>query len=173
MWVEECKSESTCIIKIVNKKAPHLFCLRIANIYIIKIIITLKNNKMEIVTVKTEKELEEVLKNKNVNRIRVEGPLAQKMRSKAKKKKILAGSLLGASTIALCSIFAAPFTGGTSLIAGAAAWGLTATIGTATIVVSATELAILVGGVLGSLAIMAGFKKITFNKDGSVIMEKG
>ena len=33
MWVEECKSESTCIIKIVNKKAPHLFCLRIANIY--------------------------------------------------------------------------------------------------------------------------------------------
>ena len=66
---------------------------------------------------------------------------------------------------------AAPFTGGASLIAGAAA-GLTATIGATTIVVSATELAILVGGVLGSLAIMAGFKKITFNKDGSVIMDK-
>lgn len=166
------KSESTCIIKIVNKKAPYLFCLRIANRYIIKIIITLKNNKMEIVTVKTEKELEEVLKNKNVDKIRVEGPLAQKMRSKAKKKKILAGSLLGVSAIALGSIIAAPFTGGASLIAGATAAGLTATIGTATIVVSATELAILVGGVLGSLAIMAGFKKITFNKDGSVIMDK-
>ena len=127
---------------------------------------------MEIVTVKTEKELEEVLKNKNVNRIRVEGPLAKEMRAKAKKKKIIAGSLLGASLIAAGSLVAAPFTGGTSLIAGAAAMGLTATIGTATIVVSATELAILVGGVLGSLAIMAGFKKITFNKDGSVIMDK-
>lgn len=117
MWVEECKSESTYIIKIVNKKAPHLFCLRIVNIYIIKIIITLKNNKMEIVTVTTEKELEEVLKNKNVDKIRVEGPLAKKMRSKAKKKKILAGSLLGVSAIALGSIIAAPFTGGASLIA--------------------------------------------------------
>lgn len=128
---------------------------------------------MKTVTVTTEKELEEVLKNKNVDKIRVEGPLAQKMRSKAKKKKILAGSLLGVSAIALGSIIAAPFTGGASLIAGATAAGLTATIGTATIVVSATELAILVGGVLGSLAIMAGFKKITFNNDGSVIMEKG
>lgn len=127
---------------------------------------------MKTVIVTTEKELEEVLKNKNVDKIRVEGPLAQKMRSKAKKKKILAGSLLGVSAIALGSIIAAPFTGGASLIAGATAAGLTATIGTATIVVSATELAILVGGVLGSLAIMAGFKKITFNKDGSVIMDK-
>lgn len=127
---------------------------------------------MKTVIVTTEKELEEVLKNKNVNRIRVEGPLAQKMRSKAKKKKILAGSLLGVSAIALGSIIAAPFTGGASLIAGATAAGLTATIGATTIVVSATELAILVGGVLGSLAIMAGFKKITFNKDGSVIMDK-
>lgn len=127
---------------------------------------------MKTVTVTTEKELEEVLKNKNVDKIRVEGPLAQKMRSKAKKKKILAGSLIGASLITAGSLIAAPFTGGTSLIAGAAAWGLTATIGTATIVVSATELAILVGGVLGSLAIMAGFKRITFNKDGSVIMDK-
>lgn len=134
--------------------------------------ITLKNNKMKTVTVTTEKELEEVLKNKNVDKIRVEGPLAQKMRSKAKKKKILAGSLLGVSAIALGSIIAAPFTGGASIIAGATAAGLTATIGTATIVVSATELAILVGGVLGSLAIMAGFKKITFNPDGSVIMDK-
>ena len=127
---------------------------------------------MKTVTVTTEKELEEVLKNKNVDKIRVEGPLAQKMRSKAKKKKILAGSLLGASAIALGSIIAAPFTGGASLIAGATAAGLTATIGTATIVVSATELAILVGGALCSLAIMVGFKKITFNKDGSVIMDK-
>ena len=127
---------------------------------------------MKTVIVTTEKELEEVLKNKNVDKIRVEGPLAQKMRSKAKKKKILAGSLLGASAIALGSIIAAPFTGGASLIAGATAAGLTATIGATTIVVSATELAILVGGVLGSLAIMAGFKKITFNKDGSVIMDK-
>jgi CBS-domain-containing membrane protein len=128
---------------------------------------------MKTVTVTTEKELEEVLKNKNVDKIRVEGSLAHKMRSKAKKKKILAGSLLGASAIALGSIIAAPFTGGASLIAGATAAGLTATIGTATIVVSATELAILVGGALCSLAIMVGFKKITFNKDGSVIMEKG
>ena len=128
---------------------------------------------MEIVTVKTEKELEEVLKNKNVDKIRVEGPLAQKMRSKTKKKKILAGSLLGVSVIALGSIIAAPFTGGASLIAGATAAGLTATIGTATIVVSTAELAILVGGLLSGLAIAAGFKKITFNKDGSVIMEKG
>ena len=94
------------------------------------------------------------------------------MRAKAKKKKIIGGSLLGASLIAAGSLVAAPFTGGTSLIAGAAAMGLTATIGTATIVVSAAELAVLVGGVLGSLAIMAGFKKITFNKDGSVIMDK-
>lgn len=127
---------------------------------------------MKTVIVTTEKELEEVLKNKNVDKIRVEGPLAQKMRSKAKKKKILAGSLLGVSAIALGSIIVAPFTGGASLIAGATAAGLTATIGATTIVVSATELAILVGGVLGSLAIMAGFKKITFNKDGSVIMDK-
>ena len=77
---------------------------------------------MEIVTVKTEKELEEVLKNKNVNRIREAAPLAQKMRSKAKKKKILGGSLIGASLFTAGSLIAAPFTGGTSLIAGAAAW---------------------------------------------------
>lgn len=149
MWVEECKSESAYI----NPNNQ-------------------KNNNMKTITVKTEKELEEVLKDKNVNRIRVEGPLAKEMRAKAKKKKIIAGSLLGASLIVAGSLVAAPFTGGTSLIAGAAAMGLTATIGTATIVVSATELAILVGGVLGSLAIMAGFKKITFNPDGSVIMDK-
>ena len=99
---------------------------------------------MKTVTVTTEKELEEVLKNKNVDKIRVEGSLAHKMRSKAKKKKILAGSLLGVSAIALGSIIAAPFTGGASLIAGATAAGLTATIGTATIVVSTAELAILV-----------------------------
>jgi hypothetical protein len=127
---------------------------------------------MKTVTVTTEKELEEVLKNKNVDKIRVEGPLAQKMRSKAKKKKILAGSLLGASAIALGSIIAAPFTGGASLIAGATAAGLTATIGTATIVVSTAELAILVGGLLSGLAIAAGYKKIIFNKDGTVTIER-
>ena len=122
------------------------------------------------IIVTTKKELEEALKNKNVNKIRVEGPLAQKMRSKAKKKKILAGSLIGASLIAAGSLIAAPFTGGTSLIAGAA--GFTAALTAGAVTISIGELAILVGGVLGSLAIMAGFKKIAFNKDGSVIMEK-
>lgn len=122
------------------------------------------------ITVTTKKELEEALKNKNVNKIRVEGPLAKEMRAKAKKKKIIGGSLIGASLIAAGSLVAAPFTGGTSLIAGAA--GFTAALTAGAVTISTAELAILVGGVLGSLAIMAGFKKITFNKDGSVIMEK-
>ena len=122
------------------------------------------------IIVTTKKELEEALKNKNVNKIRVEGPLAKEMRAKAKKKKIIGGSLLGASLIAAGSLVAAPFTGGTSLIAGAA--GFTAALTAGAVTISIGELAILVGGVLGSLAIMAGFKKIAFNKDGSVIMEK-
>lgn len=125
---------------------------------------------MSQIIVTTKKELEEALKNKNVNKIRVEGSLAKEMRAKAKKKKIIGGSLLGASLIAAGSLVAAPFTGGTSLIAGAA--GFTAALTAGAVTISTAELAILVGGSVASLAILKGYGKIKINPDGSVEIVK-
>ena len=122
------------------------------------------------ITVTTRKELEEALKNKNVNKIRVEGPLAKEMRAKAKKKKIIGGSLIGASLIAAGSLVAAPFTGGTSLIAGAA--GFTAALTAGAVTISTAELAIMVGAAVTSLAILKGYNSIKFNQDGTVSIEK-
>lgn len=124
------------------------------------------------ITVTTKNELDEALKNKNVNRIRVEGPLANEMRAKAKKQKIIRrGSLIAGSLITAGALIAAPFTAGTSLIAGAA--GLTATALTVgTVTMTATELAMLIGGGLGlaTLAMKHGYK-IKFNPDGTVSIE--
>lgn len=123
------------------------------------------------INVFTKKELEEALKNKSVNRIIVEGPLAKEMKSKAKRKKIIKGSLLTGSLIAAGALIAAPFTGGTSLIAGAA--GLTATALTAgAVTISAAELAMLIGGGVSAvaLAIMNDYK-IEF-ENGRVVIEK-
>ena len=126
---------------------------------------------MSQITITTKTELDEALKNKNVNKIRVEGPLAKEMIAKAKKKNIIGGSLLAGTLIIAGALIAAPITGGTSLIAGAAGFTATAlTVGTVTI--STAELAILVGGSVASLAILKGYGKIKINPDGSVEIVK-
>jgi hypothetical protein len=126
---------------------------------------------MSQITITTKTELDEALKNKNVNKIRVEGPLAKEMIAKAKKKNIIGGSLLAGTLIIAGALIAAPITGGTSLIAGAA--GFTATAFTAgTVTITTAELAILIGGSVASLAILKGYGKIKINPDGSVEIVK-
>ena len=126
---------------------------------------------MSQITITTKTELDEALKNKNVNKIRVEGPLAKEMIAKAKKKNIIGGSLLAGTLIIAGALIATPITGGTSLIAGAAGFTATAlTVGTVTI--STAELAILVGGSVASLALLKGYGKIKINPDGSVEIVK-
>ena len=88
----------------------------------------------------------------------VKGPFADEIKKKIKKtKKVGIAALAGA-------LIMAPFTGGGSL----AVFGLT--VGGLTI--STLELAIIVGGGLAFTGMLKGYKKITFNPDGSVTIEK-
>lgn len=115
------------------------------------------------VTVRTEKELEDALKAKEKN-IRIVGSLADKIREKAEKKakkkkwtKIASIALIAGGAAAI------PFTGGAST--GAMAAGIT--IGTVTI--STAELAIILGFTLGMTAILKGYD-VKYNSDGSVVL---
>lgn len=117
------------------------------------------------ITVTTQAALEQALKSKETH-IRITGALAETIKSKIQKrrkhKKI--GALIamgGAITLAIA-------TGGASIIAGAAATGLT--VGGLTI--TAAELAILIGGTIGITALLKGYKKVKFNPDGSIELEK-
>ena len=111
------------------------------------------------ITVTTQKALEQALKSKETH-IRITGTLAESIKSKIqkrrKRKKIGAFIAMGgAITLAIV-------TGGTSLIAGAA--GLTV----AGLTITAGELAIIVGGTAVITALLKGYKKISFNPDGSI-----
>lgn len=106
----------------------------------------------------TQSDFENAIRNRQ-SEIIVGGELAQRIIEKyeAKKRKKRLGIAL-----AIASIAAIPFTGGTSL----ALMGLT--IGTVTI--SATELAILCGFILGLTGILKG-AEIEFRPDGTVVVK--
>lgn len=78
---------------------------------------------------------------------------------------------IGTAAIGVAALIAAPFTAGTSLVPGAAAMGLTATVVGATLTISATELAILCGVGLAFAGILKGYN-IKFNSDGSVELNR-
>lgn len=107
------------------------------------------------ITVTTKEELKLALKQKE-KRIVVKGDLANKMRKRARTSKFISAA------VALAAIVAIPFTGGSS------AAGLI--VGKVTI--STAELAILVGGGIIIIALLKGYNKIKFEKDGSVIIER-
>lgn len=119
-------------------------------------------------TVTTQEALERALKSKETH-IRITSTLAETIKSKIQKrrkhKKI--GALIaigGTITLAIA-------TGGTSLIGGAA--GLTAMGVTAGgLTITAGELAIIIGGSVAITALLKGYKKISFNPDGSIELEK-
>lgn len=99
-------------------------------------------------------------------KIIIKGALAKSITNAHKAKKASKASLIGTAVAAAAAI---PFTGGASLpVMGASLAGLT--IGTVTI--SAAELAILCGLVLGAIALRKGYRRIKFNPDGSIEIEK-
>ena len=116
------------------------------------------------VTVYTKEELEKALKAKE-GKIIVKGKLAEEIKRKKNRKK---KGAIAVGTIAVASLLAIPFTGGLSAVAGATAMGLT--IGT--VVISTTELAILVGGGVAMTALLKGYGRVKINPDGSVEIEK-
>jgi len=120
------------------------------------------------VVVYTKEQLADTLKKGET--ALVKGQLATDIRKKYEKnKKVKKGGLIAGGIIAAAGLAAAPFTGGASL-AGTAA-GITAmglTIGSIT--VSAAELAILCGVTVALYGVSKG-AKVTFNKDGNVIVE--
>lgn len=118
------------------------------------------------VTVCTKEGLQQALKNRE-SQIRVTGELAKSMRKKSKIKK---GAKIGGVLMIIGGIVSIPFTGGAS--AGVSVYGLTAAatataITAGSISITATELAILCGFVLGMAGILMG-AKVEFHPDGTV-----
>lgn len=114
------------------------------------------------VTVYSKKELDDAYA-LGARRITVKGEFAQQIRTRCKLKK---ASRITAGLIAVAGIAAAPFTGGTSLLATGV--GLTA----GPITISTMELAMIIGGGLAHTALKEGkLKTISYGQDGSVIME--
>lgn len=117
------------------------------------------------VTVSTKEGLQQALKNRE-SQIKVTGELAKSMRKKSKIKK---GTKIGGALLIIGGIVAIPFTGGASsglVVAGATATALT--IGTVSI--TAAELAILCGFVLGMTGILMG-AEVEFHPDGTVTIK--
>lgn len=115
-------------------------------------------------TVYTTAELESALTSGEKHLI-AKGEVAEELRKKYNRKKaIKTGGIL----VALTGLAAAPFTGGTSLLATFGTAGLT--VGALTI--SAAELAILCGTSIALAAILKGRKvKVKFNDDGTVELD--
>ena len=118
------------------------------------------------ITVYTKDELRKALKAKEKNII-VKGELERTIRAKANKQKTMKKVGIGTAAIGAAALITAPFTAGTSLVAGAAAMGLT--VGGLTI--SAAELAILIGGSVALAGILRGYN-VKFNSDGSVELNR-
>lgn len=117
------------------------------------------------ITVSTKEELKRALENKE-KQIKVTGELAETMRRKSKVRK---ASKFGAAALIIGGIIAIPFTGGAS--SGVTAMGLAMTgLTVGTVTISAAELAILCGFVLGMTGILSG-AKIKFCSDGTVEVE--
>jgi len=117
-------------------------------------------------TVSTKEELKKALEAKE-RRIVVIGELAASMRKKHTVKK---ASKIGGIALIAGGIIAAPFTGGTSLAGTVTGLGLVAAGAALTITMSAAELAILCGCLLGAYGIHKKCKVI-FKPDGTVVIE--
>lgn len=120
------------------------------------------------ITVYSKEELEKALKAKEKH-ILIKGTYAENLKKQIQKKRNNKKKLeISAIAIAAASLAAIPFTGGTSIAAGATAIGLTA----GGLTISAAELAIIGGFSLVGIALLKGYKKVKFNPDGSVELEK-
>ena len=119
-------------------------------------------------TVYTKEQLEETLKKGET--ALVKGSLASEIRKKYEtRKKVRKSTAITGGAIAIASLVAAPFTGGTSLVGTAVGLGaIGLTIGTITI--SIGELALLLGAALAAYGIYKNCK-VKFNMDGSVTIE--
>lgn len=119
------------------------------------------------ITVYSKEELEKALKAKEKH-ILIKGTYAENLKKQIQKKKNNKKKLgITSIAIAAASLAAIPFTGGTSIAAGATYW-LTA----GGLTISAAELAIIGGFSLAGIALLKGYRKVKFNPDGSVELEK-
>lgn len=114
------------------------------------------------VTVYTKQELAKAIESKTPQ-ILCKGEVAKDFINKKKRKTF--AKIAGAAMV-VGGIAALPFTGGASAAGIVAGAGLTV----GTVVISTTELAIICGTILGLAGILTG-AKVTFNTDGSVIVE--
>lgn len=114
------------------------------------------------VTVYTKEELAKAIENRTPQ-ILCKGEVAKEFVNKKKRKKL--ATVAGAAMI-VGGIAALPFTGGTSAAGIVAGAGLTV----GTVVISTTELAIICGTIIALAGILKG-AKITYNADGSVVVE--
>ena len=116
-------------------------------------------------TVYSEKELRLAIE-AGEPKIIIKGGLAKRLTKRYKAKRIGRGGLAGCAVAAAAAL---PLTGGASLpVLGATLAGLT--VGTVTI--SVVELVIICGLLLGAIALQKGYKKVKFNPDGSIEVEK-
>lgn len=117
---------------------------------------------MQILVVKTKEDFERVLKEKP-DKIIFEGEIGNALVKNLKTKKNIkkaSGVAIGIGVAAaIAGIVAAPFTGGTSAVAGVAAFTAT-TAGGATLAISTAELVIIVTGALLAL----GISSVLFNE---------
>lgn len=129
------------------------------------------------IVVKSKQELENAMR-QEASQIKVVGSYAKSLAKKVKRqntaKNTAKGGIILAGILGVGCLVAAPFTGGTSLLAeglvasaiGAGAAGLT--IGTITI--TTTELAILCGTALAGLALKLGYDvKISYENGNPVV----
>lgn len=114
------------------------------------------------VTVYTKEELAKAIENKTP-KILCKGEVAKEFIKKKRRRGF--AKIAGVAMIA-GGIVALPFTGGASAAGIAAGAGLT--IGT--VVISTTELAIICGTIIAVTGILKN-AKVTFNADGSVVVE--
>ena len=127
------------------------------------------------VTVYTKEELAKAIENKTT-KILCKGDVANEITKEVldKRKKNHLGTLAGIAMIAAGTV-ALPFTGGMSAAGIAAGVGIAAIAARAglklgPIDMSPGELAIICGTIIAVVAILRG-ARVTFNKDGSVIVE--
>ena len=127
------------------------------------------------VTVYTKEELAKAIENKTPI-ILCKGDVANEITKEYldKRKKNSPGILAGIAMIAAGTV-ALPFTGGMSAAGIAAGAGIAAIAARAglklgPIEISPTELAIICGTIIAVVAILRG-ARVTFNKDGSIIVE--
>ena len=127
------------------------------------------------VTVYTKEELAKAIENKTT-KILCKGDVANEIAKEFldKRKKNSLGTLAGIAMIVAGTV-ALPFTGGMSAVgivagAGSAAIAARAGLKLGPIEISPIELAIICGTIIAVVAILRG-ARVTFNKDGSVIVE--